>query len=492
MKQSMGVGTVYLMGAELIFILSNYLIHIGVARYLGTEAYGLFGLLLSLYLINRAFLNTGVPRAVSKFVSHSPEKRDSIFQISFKLQLLLAFIFALLYIIFARNIAALLHDHSLTRYIVFLGVMVIPLALFSLQTSGYLNGLKLFREQALVKTIHAGARIVFTFLLVFLGWGIWGTLWGYLLAILAGLLISWRFLKKKSATLVESSYSKSFPVDSLISWEKILAFALPITAASLAFTLIRNVDVLFIKYFLADNTLVAFYTAAFTLSTAPAMIFTTLPQVLMPSVSQAVARNNLPLVQKYISQSFRYTLLLLLPLTALVAVTSTKLLNLFYSSTYSVAGPVLSVLIVGSMFWSLFALLTSVTTGSGKPWIEMVLGILFLIMIVILDLLLIPQQGIIGAAYSFVITSFLALSLVSIYIYARYKTLLPWFSLARITLGSVLVSLLAYFFPYQGLALVPLYAGLFLLYFLLLYLFGELEEEDFLVFKKMAGSVTKK
>ena len=488
MKQSLGIGTIYLMGAELIFILSNYIIHIGVARYLGTEAYGLFGLLLSLYLINRAVLNTGVPRAVSKFVSSSPEKRDSLFQISFKLQLLLAFIFALVYIIFAKNIAALLHDTSLTRYIIFLGMITVPLALFSLYTSGYMNGLKLFREQANVAMIHSIARMVLTFIFLFLGFGIFGLLWAYFLAILAGLILSWWLLKRKVAPVLKVYYGPS----SSFSWKKILAFALPVTTASLAFTFLRNVDVLLIKYFLVDNTVVALYTAAFTLSTAPAMIFTNLPVTLMPSVSKALAHNNVSLVRKYISQSVRYALLLFLPLTALVAVTSAKLLSLFYSPVYSLAGPVLSVLIFGSMFWSIFSIFTAIITGSGKPGMEMRLGLLLLFIIVILDFLLIPQYGIIGAAFSFLITSLLALLLVSIYIYMVYKTLMPWFSLIRITLCSMMVSLIASFFPYQGFVIVALCAGLFLLYFLLLYLFGELGEEDFRLFKRMAGSVTKK
>ena len=101
MKQSVSSGTIYFMGSELAFMLSNYLIHIGLARYLGLEAYGVFGILISLYSINRAFLNTGLPRAVSKILSESPEKIGSIFKSAFKMQLMIAVTFALLYILLA-------------------------------------------------------------------------------------------------------------------------------------------------------------------------------------------------------------------------------------------------------------------------------------------------------------------------------------------------------------------------------------------------------
>ena len=88
-KSSMGVGTFYLMAAELAFILSNYGIHVWLARYLGPEAYGIFGVLSSLFLINQAFLNAGIPKAVSKFIAESKGAIKQIFRTSFRLQLTL-------------------------------------------------------------------------------------------------------------------------------------------------------------------------------------------------------------------------------------------------------------------------------------------------------------------------------------------------------------------------------------------------------------------
>ena len=44
----MGHGTIYLMVAELMFVLSGWIIHIGSKRVLGLTDYGIFGILLSL------------------------------------------------------------------------------------------------------------------------------------------------------------------------------------------------------------------------------------------------------------------------------------------------------------------------------------------------------------------------------------------------------------------------------------------------------------
>ena len=133
MKQSVSSGVVYLMVSEGAFIVSNYLLHIGIAKYLGVEAYGVFGVLMSLYLLNRSFLNTGFPRAVSKFIAE--EQSAALIRTSLIFQLTVAVLFALGYVLFAPLIAAWLQDDSLINYIRFLGIMIIPLALMGLYLS---------------------------------------------------------------------------------------------------------------------------------------------------------------------------------------------------------------------------------------------------------------------------------------------------------------------------------------------------------------------
>ena len=474
MKQSVSSGTVYFMGSEVAFMLSNYLIHLGLARYLGLEAYGVFGILMSLYLINRAFLNTGLPRAVSKFLSESPEKIGSIFKSAFKMQLMIAATFALLYILFAPFIANLLHDRSLTYYIMFLGVMVIPLALMSLHTNGYLNGLRMFREQAYVSTVYPVIRLVFTIILVLMGWAIWGALLGYFLSVLVGLF--WcRYLLRK----FDTSENQIFP------YKKIIALAAPMVIASLAFTLLRNVNVLFLKSILADNTVVGLYTAAATLSTINYIAFTGLPLTLTPSVSQAIALQDHEKVKKYISQSLRYLLLLILPVTAVMAATSTELLTFFYSSAYAPAASVLSLLVVSAAFLLIFTVFGSIVTGSGNPKMEMYWSVGIALALSLLNIVLIPRYGMMGSAWASVMTSFLAAIIAGGYVYWKFKTLTNLFSVLRISVISFLIFFLAWHWHYSGIALIITYLLLGILYILLLFLFGELKKEDFHFVKKL-------
>ncbi len=524
MNHALARGTLWLLFSELAFILSNYLIHVVLARYLGPADYGLFGVIISLYLINRAFLNVGIPRAISKFIPETPSKKKDIFQSALALQVLLAISFASLYIFFSRPISSLLQDASLQDYLVFLGIAVVPLSFYSLNTSGFLNGLHLFMFQALVKTLFPLLRTLLTILLVFLGFGLWGALWGYQLALIFGLVLAWFFLRRQHdiphflarelfltilfiiaflgyyyfhnllimgvmlglglLSFVYLQTRTTYP-EKAILYKRIISFSIPVTIASLALILLRNINILFIKALIVDNEQVGLYTAAYTISTIPYIIFSAVPLALTPSVSRAAAEYNHLLIQKYIAQSLRYLLLLLVPITVLIAASSKPFLTLFYSSAYSEAASVLSVLILGSAFLSVFATLAAVSTGSGKPKVEMILSIVFLGALGLLSWQWIPRFGMRGSAYAVLLTSFLAAVAIAAYIYHRYGGLLSWLSLLRIMGVGGIIYFLTRLWPASGIMLLVQYALLGTLFYLLLYLWGEIRREDWILLRKV-------
>ncbi len=471
MRQSVSKGFVYMMSTELVVMISNYLIHIGLARYLGAEDYGLFGVLMSMYLINRAFLNTGLPRTVTKFISESNVLTHTFYSKVLKLQIFSAVGFALLYVILASSIASWLHDSSLTGMIMFLGVMVIPLSLLALFTSGYMNGLRVFREQAIISFSQPIFRVILVFLFVFLGWGIFGALMGYFLALVLCLIlffIIWKNPVVKSDTFIEER--------GLV--KKVLLFSLPITFTALAATSIRNINVLFIKSILHDNTLAGLYTAATTLSNIPFLLFMYLPFVLLPSVSRAVAQQNHVLIQKYIKLSLRWLLLLMLPVIALMAATSTDLLKMFYSSTYIGAASTLSLLVVSVTFLVIFGTLGSIITGSGKPTVEMCLTWLSFLLMVILNYYFIPHYGIVGGAISSLIATCLAMVMGGFYVYRKWGVLVDAVSTVKIVIVSGLVYYLAWLWHFAGFYLVFTYGLWGLFYVFVLWLLREIRKED--------------
>ena len=477
MSRLLAKGTFLIMTSELFFILSNYLIHIFIARKLGVESYGIFGLLLSLFMINRAFLNTGVSRATSKFIAEDPNKSKIIFFASRTIQLWMAIGFMAMYIIFAPLLARLLQDVSLTYYIMFIGVMILPLAMLSLYTSGIMNGLRLFREQALIKGGYPLLRVLFTIVFILLGGGIFGALLAYFIAIILGLV--W------SIYLLREHMNSDKNEDNFFLRKKIFLFALPVAFSALCFSLFRNVNTLLIKSLLDDNVAVGLYTAANTISTIPYFILISLSLTLTPSISNATAKGNVVLVRKYITQSTRYILLLLVPGTLLLSATSGEVLRFFYSNSYVSAAPVLSVLAIGSAFLTLFTIFTSITTGGGKPWIEMSLNFFLILLLGVFNFVLIPMYGLIGSSYAVLLTAILAFGIIAFIVYKKYGTIGDIFSVMRIIGVSLVLYVIASWWQMSGWFLFVQYLVLGVFYVLLLYLFREFGQEDWDLVKRV-------
>jgi len=472
-ENNLAKGTIYLTLASLAVVLSNYLINIGVARFLGIELYGVFGILTSLFFINSIFLNTGVPLSVSKFMAESKYSFSAIFRSSLVLQLVLTVFLVLFYLIFSRIISVnLLNDPSLTNYLILVGVAVVPLSFLSLYTDGFFSGLRDFKKQAAIKIIYSFLRIILVIFFLALGFKLYGVLAGFFLSAIVCLLLSILLFKKKKYLEISKGSAE-------INMFQLLKFSTPLVIASLAFTFTRSVNVLFIKGIIQDNVQVGLFTAASTLSNISYVAFSALPITLLPSISKAVSEKNIDLTRKYISNAVRYLILFLFPVTAVVSATSTELITLFYPSEFMAAGAILSILIISFTFLSLYSSLRIIIIGSGKPKIEMLISVFSFIILIILNLILIPSKGIYGAALASLYCSIISLAIICSYIFVKFKTLISIISFLRISLISIVVYLFAYFWHYSGIWLLFSYLVLFILYLLLLYLFGELKKEDF-------------
>lgn len=482
MNKVMGIGTFYLMVAGVITLGANFFLHIFLAHYLTPELYGIFGILMSFYMINSTFLSTGVVNAVSKFISEAKFSYSLIFNASLKIQLIFSAVFTGLYFIFAGKIAALFGEPSLKNYLLVLTLMIIPFTLLSLYWNGYLNGLRLFKKQALISILHPTLKSLFACFLVFLGFKLYGVLVGLLLSILISLAVCIFFIKIKTKS-IDLSSKDIFNQKKCL--RKLFYFSLPLMISSLIFTLLRNVNLLFIKYLLKDNFLVAIYTAANTFANVPILIFTALFFTLIPSVSNSLSAQNYPLARKYVSSSFRYLLLLLFPLAALVVPTSTQLVTLFYPLGYASAGNVLSILIISSILLVIMTSLMGVIIGLGKPKAELFIGIILLLLLSLLNMFLIPKFKLMGAAYSILITMFFAALISGVYVYKKLSFSLPFSSILNITLASIFIFSIGLVWKSSGFLLLVQYSILILIYLMILFLFKEFNPEDYDFIKRI-------
>jgi len=483
MKTSVSRGALYLMVAQVVFMATGYIVHFGLGRLLGPALYGVFGVVLSLVMASNALLISGIPSAVSKFVSEDNGHAGAVLRKALRLEVGLALLVFALYFGLAGVIAGALGDLTLVPYIQVSAFIIPAYALYSLYC-GALNGLQFLGKQAGVSIAYSIVKVVSILALVLLGFGIYGAIFGYFFGPFVGLILARHYLGGKErrdgasfegARSMRGAEGPGAPFDS----RKIVDFAVPVILFSVAANLLMSIDLFSIKAILGDDTLAGYYNAATTLGRVPYLLLTVLGGALFPAISAAVAKKELEKARGLLGESVRYLVILAVPAALVMGATSKGLLALFYSSRYLGGAQSLSILAISFAFLTFFSIFTTALNAAGRPKLPLVMGFLMVGLDVVLNRLLIPIYGIEGAALASMVSVFFGMLLSGAWVWKIFGSFITWKTVARAGIagalvfwGAGLVEVSKYLLPIE-------YGVLFAAYLGLLAVFGEIERKDF-------------
>lgn len=472
-KAGMGRGTLYLMIANGVFLVSGHIIHFGLGRYLGPEVYGLFGVVLYLMTTVNLLLTSGFPQSASKYIAEDNTRLGSIISHSIRIQAPLSLLIFAVYFGLAGVIANLLNDPALIPYIRISAFVIPAYAIFSIYSVGYLNGLRQFGMQAKALIGGSIAKIAGVIALVWVGLSVKGAILGYLLGAVVGLLLAWKYLRP-----IERG-SKDF------EWAKLIKFGVPATLFAVTLLLLMSIDLFAVKAITVGDTDAGLYTSATTIARLPYFLFTGLALTLLPSISRSTSIGDVKLTSRYISQSLKYMLMLLIPGILMISATSAGLVTLAYSSRYIEAAEPLSVLVFGLGLIAVFNVLCNIVMGSGRPGVALGIALPLVLVDIVLNVTLIPPYGLLGAAIATTLTGFIGMIVAAAYVLWQFKTLVPPKSLLKICVASAVVYAIALNISLSPFLLPLLYIGLFTLYLGLLVVMKELKKEDAETFKRI-------
>lgn len=461
---TIGRGTLYLAVGQALLILSGYLVNVGLGRLLGPEAYGVFSVIVSLMVIAETLTLAGVPKALAKYVAEHEDLTSHLVRKARKVQGFVSLaVFALLFIL-AQPLADLLHDPQLSSYIRLSSFSIPVVALYRVN-SGVLNGRRFFDRQALALSIFCVSRVLLILGAAYLGLGVKGALWGLILAMALAALTA-RYLNQPG------------PGVGTFSLTKLLRFAVQFTAFNCTISLLANLDLILVKAMLGESIAAGIYASATTLAKIPRFITYALSMALFPYIADSVAKGDSQRAAAHIRYSLRIALLVLVPVIVLLGTTSELMVAFVYGESYLEAASAFSILVLGSGLLALFHILTTVAMASGGITVAMIVGLALIPVDVILNLSLIPALELRGAALATTLTALVGSVVAAIYVFARFKTRVPWLSLMRILLASGILYFIAPAMPFSGSWLLVSYASLVLVYALSLLLLGEIRVND--------------
>ena len=431
-KFAFDVGITFL--ASVVTLPLGFVITIALGRYLGAGDLGLYRMAATIYGIAMLIAAIGIPSAMIKYVAEFKNNRTKFNQIVSSgviTSLFLGIGFIALFYFSSGIFAEVFNMPGLSGLIKTLSP-VFPFALVGGSLLGLLNGLREMKKYAAATIVQSVLMVIVTVTLIYYGFGVAGAVIGVVLSSVGFCL----YLIFVSRDYFEITFSEYVPTT-----KKMLKFGSQMFGADAINMINYQADTLLIGYFLTATD-IGYYAVAVGLSRFFWLIPQAIQKISYPATSEYWANNNHSALQTMIDKSMKYTACILLPIGLGVGFFAKDIVTTIFGMGFVHAVLPLQILIIGTVIFGLVKAIGGSLPGIGRVDVNIKVTAFGAMVNVILNLLLIPIYGIIGAAIA-TTTSFIIIAVLFIYLtitIMHIKIDVKWY--ARISMIAVLVAVL--------------------------------------------------
>lgn len=194
------------------------------------------------------------------------------------------------------------------------------------------------------------------------------------------------------------------------------AFSWPLIISTSFAMFLSYVDIIMIGYFLSERD-VGLYRAIQPLRQVTLFLLTSIVFLYLPICSRYFDRDNYTRLNELYTTATKWVTLGTFPFVVVFAMYSSDVIRVFFNSAYTSAAPTLSILIVGMFLRAVVGPTGETLKAINQTRIELYASLAGLIINIIINIILIPTYGIIGAAIgaTFGFLAFNAIELYTIY-----------------------------------------------------------------------------
>jgi O-antigen/teichoic acid export membrane protein len=454
-------------GRGLNFVFA-YLATVILARRLGPSAYGVYGVVISVLIWIEQTGRFTIPPAAAKLIPEDRVRSRSVQETALFLgTALFASLFVLLWVT-ADPLAALfgLSDGGTLLF----RIAALDLPLFGLYAvyRGVLQGHHDFLALSIAEALYAAAKLAGILLLLGLWLSVASALVANVLASLAALL----FVMSRVSIKVRR------PSSSVV--RPLIDLALPLGLYMLALQTITQVDLWSLTALGAgqDTGTVGLYVAARNIAVVPGVLLMVVSDVLLPSLSRALAANDTRLSGAYLQGAVRFLGILIVPVAFLLILAADDVMTLLYSDTFRAGGGYLRVLVLYAVALPFIDLFASALSARGEPYRGGVTLGLVIPLAVALNVILIQSNGAVGAAYASALAGIIGALVLGVLVFRRFGALVTWRTLVNLVLATSAMALAARQFVSNDVNAGIAYVGCVAIYGVALLILGELRGKD--------------
>jgi O-antigen/teichoic acid export membrane protein len=456
-----GRGFMVITGAKVVFMVMGTAVTIGMPLLgLTPEQFGDYNTIIAAVSLLNMVVITGTLQAVAKLVSETPGAAGDIVRRAALLQLGFGVPVAGGYVLCAPLIADAFSDPSLTPLLRVSGIITLAYAFYAVFV-GYFNGKKSFGRQAALDATFSTTKSILMLGLVIAGFGVAGAVWGFAAAaslIVFIALALFLYDRRKVETKTRSD-----------AGGRLVGYLLTIMFYTFCIYGVLRADLFIVRALSAAGVssetgalMAGIYGGIQYMARLPFQAVIAVTFVVFPLISAATFNADVEATRGYIRSTLRYSLILTVLLSALVAGNASELVSGMYGPAYVEGVLALQVLSVATVGYSLFYIATTMITGAGQPVLSAAVAFVTLLATAIVNYVTVDAAVTSGASVEMVMVTGAVATAASMLLgfggavgvlLWKYKAGLPWLTAARVSTAGVVVAVLC------GLAQTPASTG---------------------------------
>lgn len=361
-------------------------------RLVSPAEYGVFTLALSIIMFVQGFAGLNIYRSVDYFIPQFLSNSEygkakgalrNVFFIGTVTSVLGAII-----VFLARNLIGSVFDESLLLVALIPSVLLIPLQTINRTVLASFNSIKKLKYRVLAKDVlNPLTRISAAVVLVMGGAGVLGLVGGYLAGLTIAILAGVVFLFYEAEWLRNSTTEQ-------VSTRSLLSYSLPLILAGVIYSMVGQIDYFVIGFFLQPSD-VGQYRVGYLLSANLLIVLSAVTPVFKPMVAENQTDGEILKVRYHLAT--RWVTMLTLPLAITLVLAPELYLRLLFTDEYTVASAAVVALSIGYLLNASFGPEGMILEGLGHTRLTLLNTFVLVGTNGILDVLLVPRLGILGA-----------------------------------------------------------------------------------------------
>lgn len=460
--------TLYLGAAETVSKVLQFVVMMYAARLLSKSHFGKFSFALSLSFIAFVLADLGIDTLLVREISRDRKLAGRYFINAFFMKVVLSFI-TLFIIVAALNVLNYPQDTKSIAYIVW---MFAILSTFTELFYSIFRAFEMMQYDAFIKVFRMVLLAAASLYVLFRGYGVFAFSYAFVFVEAVVVLAAFFIAVKKFIRLkIEFDFGFSMAI-----FKKALPFGLALVFGSIYFY-IGSVMLSKIR----GDVEVAVYSAAYNIALAILFIPTVYTNAIYPVLSRYFSESKEGLRVLY-EKSFKYLYIIGLPISIGLYLLAGRIIFFLYGQAYS--GAVIALQVIS---WYLFIkflnfLLGTVLSSIDRQNKRMLGQGITAVFNIVLNLLLIPKIGYIGAALATLMTEVFLFVLYYWYVskglyFYNFSGVLLKPAIAAAAMGAFII------FADLGLILTVIFSAL--VYFAALFALKTLDGEDYGIIKKI-------